>query len=214
MSAEATGWVYRHSPYRGAVFAVHHAIADSVNDQHDNEFWMALGKLAMKARLARPTVSEAVAKLTADGFIESVGEVDTTSGVPNRYRFLFPDAPVVYETRRRGGVTSDDTQVSATTTGGVTEDDTNPSNPRDNPPNPPQGGGNGSPHDGSHPNCRQCGTNPRGPKPPPSPHPANQFAERDCKQCGGDRHVEQLGGIYGPCPRCKATGREPSRRVS
>ncbi|HEY5985229.1 MAG TPA: hypothetical protein VIV12_02425 [Streptosporangiaceae bacterium] len=36
------------------------------------------------------------------------------------------------------------------------------------PPNPPQAGG----HDGSHPNCRQCGTNPRGPSPPEPPSDA------------------------------------------
>jgi len=35
------------------------------------------------------------------------------------------------------------------------------------PPNPPPSGG----HDGSHPNCRACGTNPRGPAPPPVPTP-------------------------------------------
>src|SRR5215469_640989 len=36
-----------------------------------------------------------------------------------------------------------------------------------NPPNPPQAGG----HDGQHPNCRACGTSPRGPSPPPVPTP-------------------------------------------
>jgi len=34
-------------------------------------------------------------------------------------------------------------------------------------PQPPASGG----HDGSHPNCRACGTNPRGPTPPPVPTP-------------------------------------------
>jgi hypothetical protein len=42
-----------------------------------------------------------------------------------------------------------------------------PSRPVKEPPNPPPGGG----HDGSHPNCRACGTNPRGPSPPPVPTP-------------------------------------------
>jgi hypothetical protein len=35
------------------------------------------------------------------------------------------------------------------------------------PPNPPPSGG----HDGSHPNCRACGTNPRGKPPEPKPTP-------------------------------------------
>lgn len=35
------------------------------------------------------------------------------------------------------------------------------------PPNPPQAGG----HAGQHSNCRACGTNPRGPTPPPIPTP-------------------------------------------
>jgi hypothetical protein len=44
---------------------------------------------------------------------------------------------------------------------------TTPSRPVKEPPNPPPSGG----HDGSHPNCRACGTNPRGPSPPPVPTP-------------------------------------------
>jgi hypothetical protein len=36
-----------------------------------------------------------------------------------------------------------------------------------NPPNPPPSGG----HDGSHPNCRACGTSPRGKPPEPKPTP-------------------------------------------
>jgi hypothetical protein len=44
---------------------------------------------------------------------------------------------------------------------------TTPTRPVKEPPNPPPSGG----HDGSHPNCRACGTNPRGPTPPPVPTP-------------------------------------------
>lgn len=45
-----------------------------------------------------------------------------------------------------------------------------------NPPYPPQAGGEAS-HTGQHPNCRQCGTNRRGPKadpPPPGPRVVDQ----------------------------------------
>ena len=42
-----------------------------------------------------------------------------------------------------------------------------PTRPVPNTPQPPASGG----HDGSHPNCRACGTNPRGPTPEPPPTP-------------------------------------------
>lgn len=104
MSAEATGWVYRHSPYTGAGFSVHLAIADSVNDQHDNEFWMATGNLAVKARISRSTATTAVAVLVGDGYLERLdppGE-PARQGRPVRYRFLMPDtAPNVYEPSAR-----------------------------------------------------------------------------------------------------------------
>ena len=44
---------------------------------------------------------------------------------------------------------------------------TTPTRPVPNTPQPPASGG----HDGSHPNCRACGTSPRGPAPPPVPTP-------------------------------------------
>lgn len=43
-----------------------------------------------------------------------------------------------------------------------------------NPPNPPPSGGNDAQHDGTHINCRQCGTNKRGKPKPPPPDPATQ----------------------------------------
>lgn len=108
MSAEATGWVYRHSPFKGAAFTVHHAIADSVNDQNDNEFWMAQENLADKARLSPRAVREAVTALLDGGYIEPIdGEMldperRRKAGRPTRWRFLFPDdAAIVYETRKR-----------------------------------------------------------------------------------------------------------------
>ena len=61
------------------------------------------------------------------------------------------------EARRRREV---DAPVDASTPGSFTSTSKEPPNP------PPSGG-----HDGSHPNCRACGTNPRGPSPPPVPTP-------------------------------------------
>jgi hypothetical protein len=108
MSAEAMGWVFRHSPFRGACFAVHLAIADSVSDVHGNEFWMARANLAMKARLSGETVSAAVETLRGGGWIEPVedGMNDPAerqrAGRPTRWVFIFPEAKVIYENRRRG----------------------------------------------------------------------------------------------------------------
>lgn len=99
MSAEATGWVYRRSPYRGASFTVHLAVADSVNDQHGNEFWMAQGALASKARVGRQTANIALATMVADGYLEILEEGGGRSR-PAHFRFLFPDVPVTHETRK------------------------------------------------------------------------------------------------------------------
>jgi hypothetical protein len=113
MSAEATGWAFRHSPFTGAAFAVHLALADSVNDQHHHEFWLEQGKLAVKARVARQTANEALGQLLGGGFVVDLGELPGKRGV-RRYRFMFPDAPVVYETRRAlSPVAPDDTSASA-----------------------------------------------------------------------------------------------------
>lgn len=109
MSAEAIGWVYRHSPFRGATFLVHLAIADSVNDVHGNEFWMARANLATKARVSGESVSTAVETLREAGYVipteDGMDDPDARkrAGRPTRWLFLFPDdAAVVYETRRRG----------------------------------------------------------------------------------------------------------------
>lgn len=104
MSAEATAWTFRHSPVTGATLVVHLAIADSVNDQHGNEFWMAIPRLASKARVERRTAGRAVAELVDWGMIECLStEPDAMrSGRPLRYRFLFPDeADIVYESRTK-----------------------------------------------------------------------------------------------------------------
>lgn len=96
MSADATAWVYRHSPFNGATFQVHHAIGDSVNDLHRNEFWMSAARLATKARVSVRTARSAVHEIADAGFIELIEE---HTHRPSRYRFLFPDVPVVYEAR-------------------------------------------------------------------------------------------------------------------
>lgn len=103
MSSDAIAHVFRHSTAQDKTFAVHLAIADSVNDQNENEFWMRLAALAIKARTHRSTTQRAVAWLTENGWIELVDEgVDDPwkAGRPVRYVFVFRDGlDVVYEGR-------------------------------------------------------------------------------------------------------------------
>ncbi len=51
------------SPSSGAMFLVELMIADSVNDQHGNVFWMSNVNLARKARVCRETANRCVAAL-------------------------------------------------------------------------------------------------------------------------------------------------------
>jgi len=153
MSADAMGWVFRHSPYRGAVRLVHLAIADSVNDQHENELWMAVGNLAAKAQVARKTAGLALAELVAGGFLEVLESPRSgrdATGKVARYRFLFPDVEVQFETRPRRSVPVDNPEEGESslltpgesplltgcvlTTHGVSPDDSlTQSNPSKNP---------------------------------------------------------------------------------
>lgn len=98
MSAEATGHVFRCSPFTGSTFLVHLAIADSVNDQHHNEFFMAVGNLASKARVTRKTAQVALRKLENAGCITLLQK---ERGETRRYHFEFFPQAVVYESRGR-----------------------------------------------------------------------------------------------------------------
>ena len=96
MSAEAIGWVFRHSPYKHGAFAVHAAMADAANDLHDNQVWFGVDRLAAKARVGRSTVIAALGQMEADHLLEEAAKQRGPAS-PTVYRMLFPeDAPVVY----------------------------------------------------------------------------------------------------------------------
>jgi len=116
MSAEAVGFVYRHSPYTGATFAVHLAIADTVSDQFDNQFWMSTKNLADKTRTTRRTVQKAIDQLCEDRYIYRTREA--TQHYPATYQFLFPAVDIVYETRP--GAQSVPPEAQSETARGVT----------------------------------------------------------------------------------------------
>lgn len=95
MSSECVGWVFRYSPAKGAAFQVHLAAADSANDQHGYELWMRQHWLAAKARVSRRAVSDALAWLTTNGFLELL-ESGQAVGSANRYRFLMPPGDPIW----------------------------------------------------------------------------------------------------------------------
>ena len=148
MSAEATGWVFRYSPYRGVAFAVHLAIADSANDQHGYELWARQAWVAEKARTTRQTVNHVFALMAKDGLLEILEESTGRHG-PNRYRFVMDErlaawTPTPSVSSHDSSVGSRDTQVSAPATVSVGSDDTQVSatvtqNPIDNPTKNPTG---------------------------------------------------------------------------
>ena len=65
------------SANRGAVFLVELMIADSVNDQNGNVFWMSNENLAKKCRLARETVNRTVSELEASKVLKRLGHHDS-----------------------------------------------------------------------------------------------------------------------------------------
>lgn len=122
MSAEALGWVFRHSPLTGAAFQVHLALADTANDEHGFELWFKQSTVAQKARVTRQTVNNALARMAELGLVEKVG---SRPGGVVVFRFLMPDLPTQYGSSR--GVTRADTpatEVSREPTPGVTRADT------------------------------------------------------------------------------------------
>lgn len=91
MSAEATGWVWRHSPWKGehAKFLLHLAVADVVNDAHGNEFWMSQANLAEKAGVSREWICKWFGEAIDAGLVELVRS-GAESGKANCYRLLMP----------------------------------------------------------------------------------------------------------------------------
>ena len=116
MSAEAVGFVYRYSPYTGATFAIHLAIADTVSDQFDNQFWMSTNNLATKTRTTRRTVQKAIDQLCDDFFIAKTRSA--TQHHPATYKFLMPAVDIVYKTG--SGAQSVHPEAQSTTSRGAT----------------------------------------------------------------------------------------------
>ena len=86
MSAEAVGWVFRHSPYKHGAFAIHVALADTANDLYDNQVWFGVDRLAAKARVGRRTVIAALGQMAAGSSTRGGGKAaraGVSDGVPD-----------------------------------------------------------------------------------------------------------------------------------
>ena len=115
MSVENMAWVFKHSPYTGAKFAIHIAIADIANSAHGHEVKMRHAKIAQMARTSRATVSKTFAEMIDDGLLELV-EDNSKKGhnSPSVFRMLCPNAAdVVYDSRTKSG-RPDDTDPEVT----------------------------------------------------------------------------------------------------
>lgn len=115
MSAEATAYVWKHSPYEGVAFTIHLAIADVVNDMHDNVFWSHAGTVAEKARTTRQSVSKWMNEMVHDGYLEALdlGSIDKrkASHQGRRVRFLMPieeDAVPFFDSNETHAATNPD----------------------------------------------------------------------------------------------------------
>lgn len=100
MSVEAITYVWQQSPYSGSTLIVHLAVADVVNDLHDNEFWSAIEPLAAKCNLNRRTVERALAQLVDDGWLTRLVD-GKEKGQPSRYRFDIDGAEGTADRRTR-----------------------------------------------------------------------------------------------------------------
>lgn len=129
LSSVAVGWVFEHSPYRGATFAVHVAMGDSANDQNAHELWARQEWFATKARVTRQSVNRAIEQMVEDGFLV-VLEDNSKTRKPNRYRLLMPAGLSTVLTSR---VTQGDTGLSTGVTQNPTSNSTETSLPQGEP---------------------------------------------------------------------------------
>lgn len=135
MSVEASGWTWKHTPYKGVEKLIHLALADSANDMHGFRIFARQAWVADKVGCSRETANRWLKKAVEDGFIRLVKD-NSSAGKPNEYVFLMPDVPVTLDpsggvTRdltppvdEEGGVTTDHTGCDVSSQGGVTTDHT------------------------------------------------------------------------------------------
>ena len=152
MSAGAMGWVYENSPYKGADFLIHLALADSANDMHSHELWASQTWISKKARVTRQTVNKFLLRAVEDGFLVILQD-NARARKPNRYRLVMPsDTPQAWsphsewddmkdqmghvatdDMSQTAHVATDDMHMSPEPTCHVATGDTNPREPNPEP---------------------------------------------------------------------------------
>lgn len=110
MSAQASGWVFDKSPYKGALFTLHLAVADIVNDTNGNKLWASVDHLATKARVSERSARAGLGQMVRDGLLELLS---TPEGKPRCYRFLMPADPCTHCTPAYSAPLQTDAQTPA-----------------------------------------------------------------------------------------------------
>lgn len=231
MSVRASSWAWESSAATGSAFLVLLALADHAGAD-GGDAWPSVGRLARRCRVDERTVRRAIATLTELGEVE----VEHNAGPhgTNRYRLtlrtgsatlrLEPvDNPGDNPAEDPGHLALPPGDVSADPGHGVRQPRAprppNRKEPSKNQPPTPTGSAAGAPdvvHDGRHPSCRACGTNPRAQARPLDPAEAavaagaaivelNDRRRRGdvCPSCEGSGWVLDEANLAHPCPPCQ-----------
>ena len=88
MSIEAMTHVWANTTYPPAQSYILQAIADVVNDTHDNRLFMKVETLAKKTKCSERTIQRALRQFEADGWLFLITD-GQGRGTPNEYQFNF-----------------------------------------------------------------------------------------------------------------------------
>lgn len=112
MSVEALTDCFANSPLHGAQRVVHLAIADVVNDVHENRVWMRRAELAAKSGESRATVDRTLTVLVEQGWL-TVLVGGGGRGKPTEYAYNLAGKP------RQDEVVSEETASSERETASI-----------------------------------------------------------------------------------------------
>ena len=127
MSAQATGHVWKCCAFGGAKFLVLLGVADVVNTDHANVFWMTSTNLGNKVRMHPTNVRRHLKELVEDGWLE-VLEPGGGNGKATKFRFhpLETTAPLSYTPKTKRIPTLDppsaDMQLTASQNASLTKE--------------------------------------------------------------------------------------------
>lgn len=226
MSVKATTWVWEHSQSKGAARLVLLSLADYAGADN-GDAWPSIATLVRRTHLTDRGVQKALADLTALGELEVLRNAGP--GGTNRYRLTFESIATPEPASPPNEVHPRTTSRHTPERGSdepVLEPVTTPQPPQVGEPSHPKTPGKAAEraaekaartetdqHQGQHPNCRQCRTNPRGAREATAEErrmaAQRELAERGrrqrtgeaCPECADNGLVELEGVAYRcPCP--------------